>query len=1181
MTRACSPDPAEVAAALALALLQRYQTDQSVDTLSTVIEHLHEAVTTNPDHPDWLGWCFWLGTAYAERADRCERPDDYDPAVAWVEKAYAGLPLDDPDHDGIALALADVNVDRFDAQQPADGHPSRVAVDDLVAMLDSLTVIDPEAAAHLDTLRGLAYLERHGLTEEAADLDRGIQHLDRAVPALPPDLPGRGAAEVALVNAYRMRAVRAGADDHASAEDRGTVTDDLTAAGRHAARALGSGGLNGDVALQLHHLSVTAGYLQLGDTAQGRPPVPVSADVPLQPPSASLATVLRQRVASAGEALVQIEDADPTVRAELAFTLVLAANRTVAQDVTLLDTYDTAQVREWLALASRHPDPHPAWPAAIDMLAGINNVAADAQRPAGTVAAADHFARARDGLRDLVGTDDLRDPLLMSLIAEAASTDERHGFSVASRLLGTRDELAASPDAESELWGLLMSAVIQHRQGHRTAFAEAAERVVALAQTASNRPEHTVTVLPLVRILQQVAGMPGAPPATWEVPPELAHTGHGLASALLMAAADVTQAETTGDLTTIRAGARRLAELADRATPEHAVRFLGATVTARAHLALARRDRTDHPAAEAAVRWYEEASRFAEHDEHPLWSEIAMGLAESLRLADARDLADGSRCGPHLARSRRLGLSALRGHAWRVLRQAVTDAAVGVARAASADAHTVAHWCLADDATGDLVAALELGRGLVLDATTVSRDIPARLQARGHPDLADQWRATAGLGYDRLTGEVVTETAPEQIPDDLRLRALRALRAPTTPAAAAGARPAGTSQADEAVRIVDIKAALTSLGADALVYLVPASAGPGTAVVVPVAGEVETLRLTGLEAGPGSPVSRYTASPQAARDADLSRPSPTGTSLDALCQWAWDTAVRHLVDRTRRWHLRRPARLVLVAMGALGLVPWHGAYTTVAGERRYALTDLVISYAVSARMLCHTASRPRREITSALVVGDPGGDLPYAGAEARAIRRCFYPDATYLGQPAAQACGAGTPEQVRGWIERAPGPSLLHLACHGHVDPHQPDTSYLLLADGRQLLARDLLEASRLSPLGTEMVFLAACSTNLSGEDFDEAFSLATTFLAAGAGTVFGSLWRVPDSSTSLLMFVLHHYLNTERLPPADALRQAQRWMLDRDRQPPHGMPAELIRHCRDDRAADPVSWAAFTHLGR
>lgn len=195
-------------------------------------------------------------------------------------------------------------------------------------------------------------------------------------------------------------------------------------------------------------------------------------------------------------------------------------------------------------------------------------------------------------------------------------------------------------------------------------------------------------------------------------------------------------------------------------------------------------------------------------------------------------------------------------------------------------------------------------------------------------------------------------------------------------------------------------------------------------------------------------------------------------------------------------------------------------------------------------------------------------------------QRRFYPGGTYFG--GAEADAPGTAQQVLDWIAAAaPGPSLLHLACHGRVDPRRPTQAHLVLAGGDRLGAGALLEASRLAALVIDRVFLAACTTNLTGKDYDEAFSMATAFLAAGAHTVFGSLWPVPDAETSLLMFMVHHFLNTAGCTPAEALHRAQLWMLAPGRRAPDGMPAELVRYCARPEAGHPVSWAGFTHLGR
>ena len=526
---------------------------------------------------------------------------------------------------------------------------------------------------------------------------------------------------------------------------------------------------------------------------------------------------------------------------------------------------------------------------------------------------------------------------------------------------------------------------------------------------------------------------------------------------------------------------------------------------------------------------------------------------------------------PDLAWSRRLGHSALRAHLWQVLLQSGTDDALASATAAVAVALTVAAWCRADHAYEELIPALDAGRGLVLYAATTSRGIADQLVDADRADLAERWRTSAGYGRDALTKAPLgpRDTATE-IPDDLREQVLRAL----------GADDPGHAGPFAPVNSDNVRGALDALGADALVYLVPETPmQPGMAVVVPARGRVTPVDLPDLRVGPGTPIDRYVAGGGVHRDAGPvdSAAHPAAPSVEEICRWAWRTAIGPVLDRTRRYAPGRPVRLVLVPVGTLALVPWHGAFRSDAAGRRFAVEEAVFSYSISARMLCASARQPARPIRTTLVVGDPTGDLPFAGAEARAIRDVFHPDATYLGAPD----GTGTPEQVLEWIATAgSGASLLHLACHGRVDPGTPLDSHLALAGGT-LTVGQLLDACRLTGIVLDQVFLAACTTSLASGAYDEALSLASAFLAAGAGTVFGSLWRVPDAETSLLMYLVHHYLNTAGCAPVDALHRAQLWMLDPRRQSPEGMPPELARHCGSQHAAAPAAWAAFTHLGR
>ncbi|WP_051808323.1 CHAT domain-containing protein [Actinoplanes subtropicus] len=635
--------------------------------------------------------------------------------------------------------------------------------------------------------------------------------------------------------------------------------------------------------------------------------------------------------------------------------------------------------------------------------------------------------------------------------------------------------------------------------------------------------------------------LPGDDPAAAMLGAMLAHltgdrspgTGDTPAAAAVRVtalAAEVRAAAGRGDIATLRRLAAAAGPLAGLIPDDYPMLKIPAMSTAgTAELEVARRDPADHAAAARATAHLAAACALAGGPHHALWPQLAIGHGHALRL--------GNR--PDPARSRATGRSALVALTWQALVQADTGRALEAVAAAGRHVRTVVAWCAQDAgdpaADDDLVAVLDAGRGLALNAATASRSMPERLTAAGHPGLAQEWRATAGVG-----------AAPD---DNLRVRALHALTAGsdvfTTPGPA------------------EIRRALTATGADALVYLVPADdTRPGLAVVVPVAGRVRVLTLPELRAGRAP-----TGWTRAARDlGPAGDEGPAGgDAFDEVCRWAWPAAMGPLTELTDGWHLRRPARLVLVPTGALGLVPWHAAHD----GRHYAIERLVLSYGVSARMFCASAGTPLRSPRSALIVGNPGGDLPHAADEAHAVHRDFHPGGTLMPH--------ATADDVLDWIaEPGRGPSLLHLACHGYVDRDRPADAHLALAGGDLPVLR-LLARARSAGLDLDRVVLSACSTGAGGSLHDEAISLATAFLAGGAHTVFGSLWAVPDADTARLMYALHHQLSVRGRPPVDALRLAQLAMLDPAREPLPDLPPELSTA----GPAGPRSWAAFVHLGR
>ena len=540
---------------------------------------------------------------------------------------------------------------------------------------------------------------------------------------------------------------------------------------------------------------------------------------------------------------------------------------------------------------------------------------------------------------------------------------------------------------------------------------------------------------------------------------------------------------------------------------------------------------------------------------HPIWPLITLQLGEAYRLDRRRELGNAT------------GLSALAGHLRGVLLQSGTAAATVAARYAAVDAIQVACWHLADSDAAGAALALDAGRGLMLQSATRFGDVPARLEASGEPAIAERWRAAGGA-----------DTAPL----DLRAEVLAALE--------------GEEAALDPPAHDEVRPALRTLGLDAVAYLVCAD-GPikrrahGAVVVVPLRGRPSWIPLRRLT-NQAPPLRRYLAADAAlgAGTRDLSSavepPDDWRESLDDVCEWAWSAAIKWLLAVLPK--LRVP-RVALIPMGELARVPWHAAR-----DRRgtYAVQRAVISYAVSARSLCDVAAAaPVAVMSGGLVVGDPdtmqgAADLLAARAEAAAVRDVFYPQARYVGRNpdgSPAAAGRGTVAEVRRWLAEADeAGSVLHAACHAVATSgnDSTDTAHLVLADGAKLTAEDLMRAlGARRGTGLALAVLAGCNTGVPGSAYDEAFSLGTAFLTAGTRSVVSALWPVPDSVTSVLMFMFHFFLRTQ--PPLDALHAAQLWMLSRERQVPESMPSALRARIADGDPTDVASWAGFTHQGR
>ncbi|WP_051807385.1 CHAT domain-containing protein [Actinoplanes subtropicus] len=527
----------------------------------------------------------------------------------------------------------------------------------------------------------------------------------------------------------------------------------------------------------------------------------------------------------------------------------------------------------------------------------------------------------------------------------------------------------------------------------------------------------------------------------------------------------------------------------------------------------------------------------AGHPAHPLAAQVHATLATAYR-------REG-----RLAEAVESGLRGLRAYGNDVLLQSGTAHALEAARHAAALALEIAEWCLAEDRLETAIEALELGRGLVLYGATAGATVLDLLRAAGHAALAEEWAAAPPAPVPAASTAGMVAATLTTVPSDLRPRVLAALHDSgiADRLVAAPGRP-------------EIAAAVDAVEADALVYLL-AGAGdrPGRLVVVPAEGDPCCLP---------APELRWDAVPDpeptvtAGRDRDLGPiAEPAADRWEKLCDWAWPAAIAPLLAGLGEPGADRPHRLVLVPWGPLGQIPWHAARSP---ESVYACRPFAISYAASARQLSAVARRPRRTTGPVSLLGDPTGDLEWAPVEVDLLRTGPYPGAAVIS----------TAEDV---LRSLAGDAVLHLACHA-VTGATPDLSRLVLAP--DLPVDTILSAARVRPPGRPggLVVLSACSTDLTPSADDEALTLATAVLAAGAVSVVGSRRPVSDQATVCLMVMFHRYRSAGGLNDRDALRAAQLWVID----PGRAVPPELASLDASRLGlADPAVWAPFTHHGR
>jgi CHAT domain-containing protein len=151
-----------------------------------------------------------------------------------------------------------------------------------------------------------------------------------------------------------------------------------------------------------------------------------------------------------------------------------------------------------------------------------------------------------------------------------------------------------------------------------------------------------------------------------------------------------------------------------------------------------------------------------------------------------------------------------------------------------------------------------------------------------------------------------------------------------------------------------------------------------------------------------------------------------------------------------------------------------------------------------------------------------------------------------------------------------PGFNVLHLATHFVLVPQRVADSHLVLGDGQRFTLIDFLQPGADLSAYDLVVFSACDSARLTGAEGLQARSLSSVAQRLGASAVIGTLWRVDDEGSAVLMREIYRPEGTVRDLPLRRLWDAQ-----------EAMAAGRLEGRAGKPLAHPFFWAAFVGTAR
>ena len=299
--------------------------------------------------------------------------------------------------------------------------------------------------------------------------------------------------------------------------------------------------------------------------------------------------------------------------------------------------------------------------------------------------------------------------------------------------------------------------------------------------------------------------------------------------------------------------------------------------------------------------------------------------------------------------------------------------------------------------------------------------------------------------------------------------------------------------------------------------------------------------------------------------------------LPRILKWLWDNLAEPVLQRLGFTEAPKSdhewPHVWWIPVGLLSLFPIHAAGYHGKSDSRTVLDRVISSYAPTAKSLDQARSQVRSHLErnispqSVLLVSMP--DTPHRPSLGNTLHEI---DAVVNILPQSIERISLTNPTTSELMQNIEECSIVHLACHGEVDP-DPSKSQILLADWEinpctvsSLAQKNLGKAA--------FAYVSAChaANSRSINLLDESINIAGGFLLAGFPSVIGTLWEIEDKRS------------------VEIARSVYSSMCDGDgkldiRKAARGLHFAL-RKAREDllkekfRNTDPVTWAPYIHVG-